>query len=506
MLNVRKVCDIHALLGLLLPLFLLLPNHSVAGELKQVQWDQGGWLTEFDTGLEHARLSGRPAFVYFDAPWCSWCQQYKLDTLAHPQVRSILARDFISIKINYDARPDLVRRFGGRGLPFTLVLSPHGAELKRFVGVMSPTDLHSMLEALVLQPTHQPSQAISSVETLHQAGKLDRQGYEVFRAAYLHHLDTLFDPARETLFGQFETGVTYKHTPLLAWIYLMENGLWEERAQRAALLDRQRLWDTLDTGFFNFIDPTRDEYRESSKLLEANVWMAVRQAQAGQHDTQAQHSALHTWYFLREVLWDRKHAGFFQSKLADNAYYALPPTRRIQRSAPPIDRIKRTDTNAQAVWALIKLGKLTHNTEMTDYAVKTMNFLLRKMWHKDHLYHYIHNQQRAAPDLPHNWFWLLAAGAELERVRPDKWRHKQFSAISVSAAHWLQERMLDNTGEKIDNVLAGLIALSASQRDLYPLLTAQNRDWALSQLRIETESPPDELVIGLWAWERKLAE
>ncbi len=492
-------------LAILLGLLLFLLGQPEAAGFARVQWERDGWVTEFEAGLERARTSGRPAFVYFDARWCSWCQQYKRDTLDQPGVRRVLARDFTRVAVDFDARPDLMRRFDGKGLPFTVVLSPDGAVLSRFVGVMQAQDLMDMLGALAQRTAQLPARVHAPGVAVHQVTSLDRRGYEAFRAAYLQHLESLYDPARETLFGQFETGVTYRRTSLLTWIYLMEHGLWADRVQRAARAERQRLWDPLDSGFFNFIDPTREAYLESSKLLEINAWMAAWQAQAGVHDPQARMMAAHTGYYLREVLWDKARGGFFQAQLADNAYYARPFSERLRLSAPPVDRAKRTDTNAQAVWALLRLGHFNGDEEAIAYAAQTMDFLLREMWRDGRLYHLWRDGRLSAPDLPHTWFWVLAAGAELERARPDLWRRERLTAIATVAGRWLEQRMRDVPAAQLDNELAGLIARTAGRSEHYPQLPAGAREWALGQLRIETETPPDEPVLGLWAWEDKLA-
>ena len=134
-----------------------------------------------------------------------------------------------------------------------------------------------------------------------------------------------------------------------------------------------------------------------------------------------------------------------------------------------------------------------------------MDFLLREMWRDGRLYHLWRDGRLFSPDLPHSWFWVLAAGAELEQVRPDRIRRQQLAAIAATARRWLEQRMRDVPAARIDNELAGLIALTAGHRARYPGLPSGARDWALSQLRIETETPPDEPVIGLWAWEKRLA-
>jgi thiol-disulfide isomerase/thioredoxin len=485
----------------MLGLLLVLLGPSDAAAFSRAQWEREGWITEFDRGLERARKTGRPAFVYFDAEWCSWCQQYKRDTLDQPAVRSLLARHYVRVAVDSDARPDLMRRYGGKGLPFTVVLAPGGAVLNRFVGVMQPRDLVAVLGERARPAASATDQARAPETAVHRVATTDRRGYEAFRAAYLEHLESLYDPARETLFGQFETGATFRRTPLLVWIDLMDHGLWTDRVQRAARAERARLWDGVDGGFFNFVDPTRDEYLETSKLLEINAWLAAWQAQAGRLDPQARELALQAWRYLRDVLWDAHGGGFFQAQLADNAYYALDPAERARRGAPPVDRAKRADTNAQAAWALLRLGHFSGEREAIDYAERTLDFLLREMWHDGRLYHFWRDGQRSAPDQPHSWFWVLAAGAELERVRPDRARRATLAAIAGMAGRWLEARMRDTSAPRLDNELAGLIARTAGQPQGYPQIPAGARAWALGQLRIEAETPPDEPVIGLWAWE-----
>ena len=504
-MNRRLLCFQSVALAAWLALCLILPVQLQAAGFEQAQWERQGWVTEWDAGMKRARAAGKPAFVYFDAGWCSWCQQYKRDVLDTSRVRAVLARDFIRVAVDFDARPDLMRRYGGKGLPFTLVLSPDGSVLGQFVGVIPAEDLVNLLATLVRRSGRQPELAREPGEVLHQPAALDRKSYAAFRAAYLRHLDSLYDPARETISGQFESGVTYRRTSLLTWVYLMDHGLWKERVQRAAQADRKRLWDPVGKGYFNFVDSTRADYLESSKLLEINAWMAVRQAQAGVRDPRARQNAIEAWDYLRTVLWDKAHGGFFQSQLADNAYYALPLPERLRKKAPPVDRAKRTDTNAQVVWALLHLSRFDGRKEVLDHAALTMDFLLREMWRDGRLYHLWRDGRLFSPDLPHSWFWVLAAGAELEQVRPDRSRRERLAAISVVAGRWLEQRMRDVPAARIDNELAGLIARTAGRRDLYPRLPAGAREWALSQLRIETETPPDELVIGLWAWEVTLA-
>ncbi|MDH3563917.1 MAG: thioredoxin family protein, partial [Gammaproteobacteria bacterium] len=104
--------------------FLLWALWSMAVSAAPAEWVEG-----FEAGLTQARERQRPTFVYFDAVWCSWCQRYKRDTLETPQVRQLLAQHYVATRVDFDARPDLVKRYDVRGLPYTLILSPSGEVL-----------------------------------------------------------------------------------------------------------------------------------------------------------------------------------------------------------------------------------------------------------------------------------------------------------------------------------------------------------------------------------------
>ncbi len=455
--------------------------------------------------MERARSLGRPAFVYFDAEWCSWCQQYKRQTLDRPRVRAALARDYVSVVVDFDARPDLMYRYRGKGLPFTLILSPTGRVLNRFVGILTPEDL---LDTLTQFADATASAPVFADGVTVRVRSLDRKGYETFRQAFLQHLESLYNPEHQTLSGRFETGATLKRPSPRTWIYLMEHGLWPERAAKAAEAERKRLFDPRDGGFFNFLDPSHlaGEYTETSKILESNAWISAWLAQVGVVDGNARNAALLGWFYLREVLWDARRGGFWQAQVADSDYYSLSPALRLRATPPPIDRAKRTDTNAQAAWALMRMSRFTGNTQMTDYAALTINFILTSMTREGRVYHFWRDGKLSVPALPQDWFWLLTAGAEVEKVRPNAARRAKLNAVADTAKKWLGKRMRMQQAELLSTELAGLIAWVAGNRDFYPALPAGAREWALKQLRIEEETPPDDLIIGLMAWEAMLAE
>jgi thiol-disulfide isomerase/thioredoxin len=60
-------------------------------------------------GRERARAEGRLVFLHFGAPWCGWCHRLE-DWMDKPEVRAILDKQFVDVKIDED------RMVGGKEL------------------------------------------------------------------------------------------------------------------------------------------------------------------------------------------------------------------------------------------------------------------------------------------------------------------------------------------------------------------------------------------------------
>lgn len=291
----------------------------------QTGWQQAGWLDDFEAAVKKARSVGRPTLVYFDALWCSWCQQYKREVLDKPQVKSFLKRHYVAVVVDFDARPDLFNRFGGRGLPFTVILSPDGNVVNRFVGILAEKDFLAMLQENKERSKTQ-TVSLSAIADVIYVRELSRDGYHQFRKAFLDHIDMLYSSELGVLAGQYETGATLKRPSPRTWMYLMKRNLWSARVKKAVAAERIRLLDKQDGGFFNYLDTGRpeDDYLESSKLLEVNAWLTAWFARASRKTKSATIGADMGWFYLRDMLWDKKHGGFWQAQVADNIYYQLP--------------------------------------------------------------------------------------------------------------------------------------------------------------------------------------
>jgi hypothetical protein len=403
------------------------------------------------------------------------------------------------VLVDFDDRPDLSERLRVRGLPYSAVLTHTGDVALPIVGFVSPQDLGDLLETAAVQ---RPVQ--ESTETLAMTGVqgLGPAGLEFFRKAYLDHLDALYDPEIGTLAARFDTGAGFKRPAPRSWRYLLQRGLWPERVQRAARVEAQRLRDTSDGGYFYFLDPHREDYLETSKLLEANAWLTAWFAETGMvyEDATLLEAARSGLAFLRDRLRDPVTGGFRQAQIADRAYYNLPASERRSHPPPAILQALRADTNAQAIIALVASGDALQDESAHRMAEAALDFLLTRMFLKDRLYHIReHGQYGSLVDRPADWFWTLAAANAVAALRGDMRDRQAIRTIQSKASVWVDQQRADPDLRAWTNELYGLVALVAGEN---PAAFAPGTvEWCLSRLRIEAETPPDELVTGLVAWE-----
>lgn len=87
----------------------------------------------FEAGMALARQRGKPVFMDFSTPWCGWCGRLDREVFTDPTVISVSGQ-FVCIKVDANARRDLVGRYGVRGYPTAVMLDAGGREVHRIVG------------------------------------------------------------------------------------------------------------------------------------------------------------------------------------------------------------------------------------------------------------------------------------------------------------------------------------------------------------------------------------
>ena len=97
------------------------------------------WYPWGQEAFERARREEKPIFLSIGYSTCHWCHVMEHESFENPDIAALLNRDFVSIKVDREERPDVDRVYmsfvqattGSGGWPMTVFLTP---ELKPFFG------------------------------------------------------------------------------------------------------------------------------------------------------------------------------------------------------------------------------------------------------------------------------------------------------------------------------------------------------------------------------------
>ncbi|OHB32326.1 MAG: hypothetical protein A2X84_01995 [Desulfuromonadaceae bacterium GWC2_58_13] len=93
------------------------------------------WASEFDKGMARARQEGKPVVLVLYADWCSWCKRFFHESIEDVRVKNTYDR-FVWMKINSDVEKQFKEKFGQKGFPMIVLMSPEGEVLNKTEGFM----------------------------------------------------------------------------------------------------------------------------------------------------------------------------------------------------------------------------------------------------------------------------------------------------------------------------------------------------------------------------------
>ena len=107
--------------------------------LRQHQDNPVDWFPWGEAAFERARREDRPIFLSIGYSTCHWCHVMAHESFENAEVASVLNRDFVSVKLDREERPDIDRVYmafvqastGSGGWPMSVWLTP---ELQPFYG------------------------------------------------------------------------------------------------------------------------------------------------------------------------------------------------------------------------------------------------------------------------------------------------------------------------------------------------------------------------------------
>ncbi|MCP5141438.1 MAG: thioredoxin domain-containing protein [Gammaproteobacteria bacterium] len=364
-------------------LFLLLwvaaPGASASSGQGRIDWQPFA-----PAAFAQARAEGKLVLLDLVAVWCHWCHVMDAETYADPVVAAYIARHYVPVKADHDARPDLAERYRDWGWPATVVLNADGEDVVKRAGYISRDAMLRMLAAVVADPSPEDDPAVAVPTQIAEDGRLDAALAETLRARHV--------AAYDRVEGGLDSAMKFLDQDSVLWsLRLAAEGDAAEAPRARHVLDaNQALIDPAFGGVYQYSthgDWVHPHFEKIMKTQWANLLIYSRACT--QFDEPSYCAAgRRVAAFLTEFLSDADGA-FYSSQDADlvqgtkgHDYFALDREARLAQGLPRIDKSRYAATNGMAIEGLVELYLATNDAAYLERARRAADWVVanRRLW------------------------------------------------------------------------------------------------------------------------------
>lgn len=510
----------HLVLLLILPLAVFALWLSFSAMQNRAEWSAPAddypvgsainWQPWEDAAFARARAEGQAVLLYFHAQWCSWCRQYQMDSLEYPHNVTLINEHYVPLLVDVDQRRDLFTRFGGRGLPYTVLLDADAGLAGRFTGSLTATDLHTVLAARA------SSRAMSATASLISPD----DGFRIDHPeAFVQFLEQAYDSDEQRLSGTASFGNLSKRPQPMTYRLLLQLDDW--RMRMPGMLDTLRadLHDERNGGFFYYRDAAQIDplaQIETAKVLALNAQMIWLYADAvallnREGDREVVLGALD---YVRDTLWDETRGAFWGSQFSDAEYYL---SAAHDKAAPRVDRTQFADSSGQMIVAIIRAAQVLNQPDLLQWAGRALSGLDARLAQDDGSYFHfrgIDGAPQLSGYLPAQvwpaaaWWAYYQASGEAHAARRGAELIAQIARFENAELGGFSERLHSDiepwTEARSHGALAWLLHGPARATNVPEgiLPDAERARWqqlTRAQLQLKSASDPDDIALGMQA-------
>ncbi len=121
---------------------------STSTDANMAKWnDHTGDMTfvvGYEKGLEQAKATGKPMFLFFTTTWCGWCKKFAGESLKDPAINGELV-GFIPVIVDGDTEKSVCSKFNVSGYPNLKFVSADGKVLTEARGYQNKSQFKEKL-------------------------------------------------------------------------------------------------------------------------------------------------------------------------------------------------------------------------------------------------------------------------------------------------------------------------------------------------------------------------
>lgn len=362
-------------------ILLFLVFSLLAFSLFSQQQKQGiNWLKWEQASFDKAVKENKPIFLDVGTEWCTACNWMEEQTYTNKEVIEILNKEFINIKVDAEAQPDVGERYLDWGWPALIFMNAKGEQVLAIQGNRQPQNFIPTLKDIVAKAKAGQLVAGKVEDAAKQIGSLD--SVLIYSTA---RLDRYFD----VTYGGWTNG---EKMPLYAPV---EYAFWKSPTEPTfkdkailTLNGHTKITDPVWGGIY-FGSYSRDWLAgmpEKRSEQQAGALLNFSEAYLATGDKKWLDEALKIKKYLVDFL--RSPNGMFYNSQEENIspagnpggitseqYFAMTDAQRRKVGIPPVDKTIHTDINAKLARAFFVLYQANHNEEDLKTAMDITNGL-----------------------------------------------------------------------------------------------------------------------------------
>jgi uncharacterized protein len=328
--------------------------------------------------FEQARQQHRFVLLDLEAVWCHWCHVMDENTYANPAVIALIHSNYIAVRVDQDARPDLSNRYEDYGWPATVVFNGAGGEIVKRQGYIPPAEMMAMLQAIIADPSPGPSVKASAKIDYEDGLGLTREG----RARLLKKLAAGYD-TRRAAWGREQKFLNCDNVEYCL-SHAAEDGGHCEKMARETLEAQRQLIDPAWGGVYQYStdDDWKHPHFEKIMQVQAGNLRIYALANLRRPEPKNLQAAQSIDRYLETFLASAEGA-FYTSQDADlvegrhaAAYFKLNDAARRRQGIPRVDQHVYSRENGWAIDALATFYFVTADTNQLARATRAAEWVL----------------------------------------------------------------------------------------------------------------------------------
>jgi hypothetical protein len=326
------------------------------------------WLDWSKAAFLRAKKEKKPILLGISARWCHWCHTMDRLTYSKKEIIDFISQNFIPIRVDTDARPEINDRYNVGGWPTTAILA-HDGEIVSAATYVSPEHMvHFLEDAMGRFKKYTPVKKRKFAKEIPL--EFDAENfYDIVKSYY--------DPVN----GGFGLEPKFPNNEILSYLEWRVMKYKDVGAKKmldktlSAMLNGE-LFDNAAGGFYRYATEQNWTIPHFEKMLEDNAKMLVDYVYGYRFFNKKEYlvAVEKTFSWLMSMMYDSKGV-FYGSQDADEAYCKLPLSERTHHALPSIDKTIYTDANAALALALFEASTL--DKKYLDAALKLLESLYK---------------------------------------------------------------------------------------------------------------------------------